>query len=160
MICCIFSILCWFLSLSQIGDYHHLKLGCCFSGIIKARASGSKVYLYFMKTGRQARHRIPRNSCYTWQQSKTCTRMIALLDKTKKLLLYTEYYVAIFLFTWTPDSNTVMNNFIETKTHFDNILCIWPAYIPVFDDHIDLVLYLICLLNCLPLNALYFVRVK
>ena len=32
-------------------------------GMIKARASGSKVYLYFMKKGRQARHRIPRNSC-------------------------------------------------------------------------------------------------
>ena len=30
--------------------------------MIKARASGSKVYLYFMKKGRQARHRIPRNS--------------------------------------------------------------------------------------------------
>ena len=29
-----------------------------------ARASGSKVYLYFMKKGRQARHRIPRNSLY------------------------------------------------------------------------------------------------
>ena len=32
--------------------------------MITARASGSKVYLYFMKKGRQARHRIPRNSCY------------------------------------------------------------------------------------------------
>ena len=32
--------------------------------MIKARASGSKVYLYFMKKGRQARHRIPRNSCF------------------------------------------------------------------------------------------------
>ena len=32
--------------------------------MIKARASGSKVYLYFMKKGRQARHRILRNSCY------------------------------------------------------------------------------------------------
>ena len=31
--------------------------------MIKARASGSKVYLYFMKKGRQARHRIQRNSC-------------------------------------------------------------------------------------------------
>ena len=31
--------------------------------MIKARASGSKVYLYFMKKGRQARHRIPQNSC-------------------------------------------------------------------------------------------------
>ena len=31
--------------------------------MIKARASSSKVYLYFMKKGRQARHRIPRNSC-------------------------------------------------------------------------------------------------
>ena len=33
--------------------------------MIKARASGSKVYLYFMKKGRQARHRIPWNSCYS-----------------------------------------------------------------------------------------------
>ena len=33
--------------------------------MIKARASVSKVYLYFMKKGRQARHRIPRNSCST-----------------------------------------------------------------------------------------------
>ena len=40
-----------------------IKLGYCFSGMIKARASGSKVYLYFMKKSRQARHRIPRNSC-------------------------------------------------------------------------------------------------
>ena len=32
--------------------------------MIKARASGSKVYLYFMKKGRQARHRILRNSCF------------------------------------------------------------------------------------------------
>ena len=31
--------------------------------MIKARALGSKVYLYFMKKGRQVRHRIPRNSC-------------------------------------------------------------------------------------------------
>ena len=31
--------------------------------MIKARASGSKVYLYFMKKGRQARHSIPRISC-------------------------------------------------------------------------------------------------
>ena len=48
--------------------------------MIKARASGSKVYLYFMKKGRQARHRIPRNSCVrsydlffcseTWQTAK------------------------------------------------------------------------------------------
>ena len=30
--------------------------------MVKARASGSKVCLYFMKKGRQARHRIPRNS--------------------------------------------------------------------------------------------------
>ena len=45
-----------------------MKLGCCFSGMIKARASGSKVYLYFMKKGRQARHRIPRNSCFSKQK--------------------------------------------------------------------------------------------
>ena len=31
--------------------------------MIKARASGSKVYLYFMKKARQARHHILRNSC-------------------------------------------------------------------------------------------------
>ena len=31
--------------------------------MIKVRASGSEVYLCFMKKGRQARHRIPRNSC-------------------------------------------------------------------------------------------------
>ena len=31
--------------------------------MIKGRASGSKVYLYFMKKGTQARHRISRNSC-------------------------------------------------------------------------------------------------
>ena len=30
--------------------------------MIKARASGSEVYLHFMTKGRQARHRIPRNS--------------------------------------------------------------------------------------------------
>ena len=30
--------------------------------MIKARALGSKVYLYFMKKGRQVRHRIPLNS--------------------------------------------------------------------------------------------------
>ena len=33
---------------------------------------------------------------HTWQQSKTCTPEIALIDKTKKLLLYADYYVAIF----------------------------------------------------------------
>ena len=44
-----------------------IKLRCCFSGIIKARASGSKVYLYFMKKGR---HRILRNSCE--QPSPVC----------------------------------------------------------------------------------------
>ena len=38
--------------------------------MIKARASGSKVYLYFMKKGRQARHRIPRNSCSETVKSK------------------------------------------------------------------------------------------
>ena len=36
--------------------------------MIKARASGSKVYLYFMKKGRQARHRIPRNSRFIYEQ--------------------------------------------------------------------------------------------
>ena len=35
--------------------------------MIEARASCSKVYLYFMEKGRQARHRIPRNSCLFWQ---------------------------------------------------------------------------------------------
>ena len=40
---------------------------------------------------------------HTWQQSKTCTPGIALIDKTKKLLLYAEYYVANFFSTWTPD---------------------------------------------------------
>ena len=40
---------------------------------------------------------------HTWQQSKTCTPEIALIDKTKKLLLYAEYYVAICFSSWTPD---------------------------------------------------------
>ena len=41
--------------------------------MIKARASGSKVYLYFMKKGRQARHRILRNSCcYKQLLIQTC----------------------------------------------------------------------------------------
>ena len=52
-----------------------IKLGCCFSGMIKARASGSKVYLYFMKKGRQARYRIPWNSCLTLKApNKNCSR--------------------------------------------------------------------------------------
>ena len=37
--------------------------------MIKARGSGSKVYLYFMKKGRQARHRIPWNSCFLFRNS-------------------------------------------------------------------------------------------
>ena len=40
--------------------------------MIKARASGSKVYLYFMKKGRQARHRIPRNSCSVFTAILVC----------------------------------------------------------------------------------------
>ena len=39
----------------------------------------------------------------TWQQSKTCTPGIALIDKTKKLLLFAKYYVANFFSTCTPD---------------------------------------------------------
>ena len=39
--------------------------------MIKARASGSKVYLYFMKKGRQARHCIPRDSCGKGQAGET-----------------------------------------------------------------------------------------
>ena len=39
----------------------------------------------------------------TWQQTKTCTPGIALIDKPKKLLLYAEHYVANFLSAWTPD---------------------------------------------------------
>ena len=34
---------------------------------------------------------------YTWQQSKTCTPGLALINETKKLLLYAEYYVAFFI---------------------------------------------------------------
>ena len=41
--------------------------------MIKARASGSKVYLYFMKKGRQARHRIPRNSCLEKEEFRVFT---------------------------------------------------------------------------------------
>ena len=33
---------------------------------------------------------------YIWQQSKTCTPGIALIDKTKKSLLYAECYAAMF----------------------------------------------------------------
>ena len=48
--------------------------------MIKARASGSKVCLYFMKKGRQARHRIPRNSCdLTLLHSKLFT-ILAILS--------------------------------------------------------------------------------
>ena len=39
----------------------------------------------------------------TWQQSKTCTPGITLIDKPKKLLVYAEYYVANFLSVWTLD---------------------------------------------------------
>ena len=48
------------------GQFYNIciKLGSCFSGMIEARASGSKVYLCFMKKGRQVRHGIPRNSCF------------------------------------------------------------------------------------------------
>ena len=34
---------------------------------------------------------------YNWQQSKTCTPGLALINKTKKLLLYAEYNVAFFI---------------------------------------------------------------
>ena len=43
--------------------------------MIKARASGSKVYLYFMKKGRQARHRIPRNSCLDLSEGRENCKM-------------------------------------------------------------------------------------
>ena len=46
--------------------------------MIKARVSGSKVYLYFMKKGRQARHHIPRNSC-------NCIRMLDRMPMTSRL---------------------------------------------------------------------------
>ena len=42
---------------------------------------------------------------HTWQQSKTFAPGIALIDKTKKLLLYAEYYIANFFSTWNPDYN-------------------------------------------------------
>ena len=48
--------------------------------MIKAKASGSKVYLYFMKKGRQARHRIPRNSCS--QLYPTHSRLVYDLTET------------------------------------------------------------------------------
>ena len=43
--------------------------------MVKARASGSKVYLYLMKKGRQARHCIPRNSCYSFVY---CIKIVVL----------------------------------------------------------------------------------
>ena len=57
--------------------------------MIKARASGSKVYLYFMKKGRQARHRIPRNSCYmkTLKIKVRAGHMVKCLFDSVKLIL-------------------------------------------------------------------------
>ena len=49
--------------------------------MIKARASGSKVYLYFMKKGRQARHRILRNSCDS--QASVVTRTLSEAECSK-----------------------------------------------------------------------------
>ena len=46
--------------------------------MVKARASGSKVYLYFIKKGRQARHRIPRYSCFFPSNIVTQTRLLCL----------------------------------------------------------------------------------
>ena len=48
--------------------------------MIKARASGSKVYPYFMKKGRQARHRILRNSCLPYDND---IAMIQLVRATR-----------------------------------------------------------------------------
>ena len=72
--------------------------------MIKARASGSKVYLYFMKKGRQARHRIPRNSCFncillTYDQGSYCSLMIKGLSKNQmqsnKLHFTVDKYICI-----------------------------------------------------------------
>ena len=53
--------------------------------MIKARASGSKVYLYFMRKGRQARHRIPRNSCVYIRFSTLYTTLPHNLIKDKQV---------------------------------------------------------------------------
>ena len=53
--------------------------------MIKARASGSKVYLYFMKKGRQARHRIPRNSCI--KKSKCILEYKCIFTEWKNVVL-------------------------------------------------------------------------
>ena len=53
--------------------------------MLKARASGLKVYVYFMTKGRQARHRIPRNSCVTiYIYEKSIMSEYLLKDKSYK----------------------------------------------------------------------------
>ena len=62
--------------------------------MIKARASGSKVNLYFMKKGRQARHRIPRNSCFFFYYFRFLKENeIALLPDVAYMDLFVEDFV-------------------------------------------------------------------
>ena len=56
--------------------------------MIKARASGSKVYLYFVEKGRQARHRIPRNSCYYKMIINVVERENSLLRKMRFIKIH------------------------------------------------------------------------
>ena len=56
--------------------------------MIKARASGSKVYLYFMKKGRQARHRIPRNSCFVILFNTTNAFLKIIIRSKRKFETY------------------------------------------------------------------------
>ena len=66
--------------------------------MIKARASGSKGYLYFMKKGRQVRHRIPQNSCFL----KKCAKASHIFS-TKNIREFEILEFEIFNETLTND---------------------------------------------------------
>ena len=58
--------------------------------MIKAKASGSKVYLYFMKKGRQARQRNPRNACVEKvREAFAVQKLITFFQQ--KILTYFKY---------------------------------------------------------------------
>ena len=83
--------------------------------MIKARASGSKVYLYFMKKGRQARHRIPRNSCIYLS--------IYLLVYFEFLLLYLNCE-GFFIFTKCNEKSSTKHGYILRRFRENIVMCL------------------------------------
>ena len=94
--------------------------------MIKARASGSKVYLYFMKKSRQARHRILRNSCVhkliPIQKANAWKRVITQ-PKIYKICSNINQFIYILVLNYMPNIGILQ---IFCSQDYSYIKCVSP----------------------------------